>query len=227
MRMRWMAVLAALLLLAGCGGVNKQGGTTPASPAANYQKPAQTAPPAESKPAKQWKEPPAMQIDPSKQYLATLNTDQGEIKIELLAKDAPKTVNNFVFLAREGFYDGVVFHRIIKGFMLQGGDPTGTGRGGPGYRFEDELPPKLSYDPGIVAMANAGANTNGSQFFICNGTGCRNLNQMPNYTQFGKVVGGMDVVEKISNLEVVPGGEATPSKPKVPPVIKTVVIEEK
>ncbi len=234
MKMKWMAALVALLMLAGCGGAQQKGATTPTTPAGNYQKPAQTQTqpqaqtPAPPKTPKQWKEPPAMAIDVNKKYFATLKTDQGDIKVELLVKDAPKTVNNFVFLAKEGFYDGVTFHRIIKGFMIQGGDPLGNGTGGPGYRFADELPPKYSYDPGIVAMANAGPNTQGSQFFICNGPGCAaNLNPQPYYTQFGRVVEGMDVVQKISNLEVVPGGEATPSKPKVAPVIKSVVIEEK
>lgn len=232
---RVSALVVAAILLVGCGGAQSPAKTTPASPAPQEKPaeakpaPAQTQPtPAPSKPArKQWSAPPAMQIDPNKQYFATLKTEFGDIRIELFAKDAPNTVNNFVFLAREKFYDGVVFHRIIKGFMIQGGDPTGTGTGGPGYRFADELPVKRSYDPGIVAMANSGPNTQGSQFFICNGQSCRNLNGLPNYTQFGKVVAGMDVVEKISSVPVVAGGEATPSKPVKPPVIQTVVIEEK
>lgn len=168
-----------------------------------------------------------MQIDVSRQYSAVIKTSLGDIEIELFAKDAPNTVNNFVFLAKEGFYEGVKFHRIMKDFMVQTGDPKGTGAGGPGYRFNDELPVKRSYDPGIVAMANAGPNTNGSQFFICNGPSCRNLNSMPNYTQFGKVKSGMDVLEKISGVEVGPSASGEPSVPKVPPVIKSVVIEVK
>lgn len=150
-----------------------------------------------------------MQIDPSKRYLATLRTTKGDITIELLADESPLTVNNFVFLARAGFYDGVKFHRVIKPFMIQTGDPTGTGRGGPGYQFADELPPKHSYEPGIVAMANAGPNTNGSQFFICSGPQAVGLNQYPNYTQFGRVVEGMDVVQALASVPVTAsfGGE--------------------
>lgn len=223
MRTRWIAALAAAVLLVGCGGAQPR---TPASQGTNQQ-PAQNQTPAISQPkaAKQWDKPPEMKIDPDKKYTAVMKTSLGDIKIELFAKDAPKTVNNFVFLAREGFYDGVIFHRIIKDFMIQGGDPTGTGRGGPGYRFEDELPVKRSYEPGIVAMANAGRNTQGSQFFICNGPSCKNLDQLPNYTQFGKVVEGMETVAKLSSVEVVmANGEM--SKPKVPPVIQSVTIVE-
>ena len=118
--------------------------------------------------AKQYSSPPAMQIDPEKSYSATFKTAQGDIVVELFAKEAPVTVNNFVFLAREGFYDNTTFHRVIAGFMAQGGDPTGTGRGGPGYRFDDEAGAlALKHDgPGVLSMANAGPNTNGSQFFI-------------------------------------------------------------
>lgn len=115
----------------------------------------------------QWNAPPALVIDPKKTYTATLKTDKGDIFIELFADKTPKTVNNFVFLARAGFYDGTIFHRVIDDFMAQAGDPTGTGRGGPGYRFPDEFHPTLRHDkPGILSMANAGPNTNGSQFFI-------------------------------------------------------------
>ncbi len=108
-----------------------------------------------------------MQIDPTKTYIATIKTDKGEMRLKLHADKVPMTVNNFVFLARSGFYDGVTFHRVIKDFMIQAGDPTGTGRGGPGYRFPDEFHPELRHDgPGVLSMANAGPNTNGSQFFI-------------------------------------------------------------
>lgn len=111
--------------------------------------------------------PPAIQIDPHKTYVATFETEKGDIVVELFADKAPNTVNNFVFLARQGFYDNTTFHRVIAGFMAQGGDPSGTGRGGPGYRFDDEFHPDLKHDrPGILSMANAGAGTNGSQFFI-------------------------------------------------------------
>lgn len=115
----------------------------------------------------QWSSPPQMEIDSMKKYTAVLDTDKGEIKLELFADKTPNTVNNFVFLARQGFYDDTIFHRVIADFMVQGGDPQGTGRGGPGYRFEDEFHPDLKHDKrGVLSMANAGPNTNGSQFFI-------------------------------------------------------------
>jgi cyclophilin family peptidyl-prolyl cis-trans isomerase len=118
--------------------------------------------------AKQYNAPPEMQIEPDKNYTATLKTAKGDIVVDLFAKEAPVTVNNFVFLARDGFYDDTTFHRVINGFMAQAGDPTGTGRGGPGYKFADEQSAlALGHDgPGILSMANAGPNTNGSQFFI-------------------------------------------------------------
>lgn len=177
----------------------------------------------------QWNQAPAMQIDSNKAYFATLQTTMGDVRIELFVKDAPITVNNFVFLARQGYYDNVVFHRIMQGFMIQGGDPQGTGGGGPGYTIPDELPPKRSYEPGIVAMAKTNRpDSAGSQFFICNGAHCAAaLDGNPVYPQFGKVVSGMDVVEKISAVQVgaQPGGER--SKPLHEVWIKTVVIEEK
>ena len=116
---------------------------------------------------KQWNTPPAMEIDVKKRYVATLSTSKGDVVIELYPELAPKTVNNFVFLIRQGFYDGVTFHRVIDSFMTQGGDPTGTGRGGPGYKFEDEFAGNtLQHQAGALSMANAGPNTNGSQFFL-------------------------------------------------------------
>ena len=116
---------------------------------------------------KQWNNPPEMVIDPKKNYKAVMKTDLGDFTLELFADKTPKTVNNFVFLAREGFYDGTIFHRVIDDFMVQGGDPTGTGRGGPGYRFGDEFHPSLKHNKrGVLSMANAGPGTNGSQFFI-------------------------------------------------------------
>lgn len=140
--------------------------------------------------------PPPMTIDPQKRYIATIVTEKGDIVIELHADKAPKTVNNFVFLAREGFYDGTTFHRVIPGFMAQGGDPTGKGTGGPGYTFEDEFHPDLKHDgPGVLSMANAGPNTNGSQFFIT-------FDATPwldgHHTVFGHVIEGMDVLLSIS-----------------------------
>jgi peptidyl-prolyl cis-trans isomerase B (cyclophilin B) len=143
--------------------------------------------------SKQYPNPPAMAIDPSKKYTATFTTSRGEIVCELFAKEAPKTVNNFVFLARDKFYDGTVFHRVIADFMVQGGDPTGTGRGGPGYRFEDEFkgnPHK--HQVGTLAMANAGPGTNGSQFFI---THIKTDWLDGKHTVFGKVTKGQDVVD--------------------------------
>src|ERR1700690_1251654 len=120
--------------------------------------------------SKQYSNPPAMAIDPHKKYKATLTTSRGEIVCELFAKEAPKTVNNFVFLARDKFYDGTVFHRVIADFMVQGGDPTGSGRGGPGYRFEDEFKGNpLRHERGVISMANSGPGTNGSQVFITHG----------------------------------------------------------
>jgi len=145
--------------------------------------------------AKQWTTPPAMQIDPKKNYKAHMKTDKGTMVIELYADKTPKTVNNFVFLAREGYYDNVIFHRVIDNFMVQGGDPTGTGRGGPGYKFGDELDPSLKHDKqGILSMANAGPGTNGSQFFITHGP-TPHLNGK--HTLFGQVVEGLDVLMSI------------------------------
>ncbi|HSW58921.1 MAG TPA: peptidylprolyl isomerase [Dehalococcoidales bacterium] len=173
-----------------------------------------------------WTTPPAMAIDKNKKYYATVDTTLGKFKIEFFTADAPQTVNNFIFLANQGYFNGVIFHRIIKSFMIQTGDPTGTGSGGPGYRFNDELPVKRQYAPGIVAMANAGPNTNGSQFFICTGEDSKSLNNYPDYTQFGQIVEGMDVVLKIAAVKVVSNGREM-SKPVEAPVIKSVTISEK
>lgn len=145
--------------------------------------------------ARQWAAPPPMTIDPSKRYRVRLETDRGAIALELYPQHAPKTVNNFVFLAREGFYDGVTFHRVIEDFMIQGGDPTGTGRGGPGYRFEDEIRGNpLRHETGVISMANAGPHTNGSQFFI---THAPQPHLDGKHTVFGKVVEGQEVVDAI------------------------------
>lgn len=142
--------------------------------------------------ARQYRTPPPMVIDPQKKYRAILRTGKGEIEVELFADKVPVTVNNFVFLAREGFYNNTTFHRVIKNFMIQGGDPTGTGRGGPGYRFNDEFHPDLRHDgPGVLSMANAGPNTNGSQFFI---THVATPWLDGKHAVFGRVIRGMDVV---------------------------------
>jgi len=144
---------------------------------------------------KQWNSPPAMQIDEKKMYGITIETCRGTMELELYPQHAPKTVNNFVFLAQEGFYDGVVFHRVIPDFVIQGGDPTGTGRGGPGYRFEDECTGNpLIHERGAISMANAGPNTNGSQFFIAPSPQ-PHLNGK--HTVFGKVVKGLEVVDAV------------------------------
>lgn len=150
--------------------------------------------------SKQYTSPPEMQIDPKKQYTATIATNRGDIVLALDAQHAPKTVNNFVFLAGEGFYDGVTFHRVIRDFMIQGGDPTGTGSGGPGYRFEDEVRNNpLKHETGVISMANAGPNTNGSQFFI---THSPQPHLNGKHTVFGKVTSGMNVVNAIRQGDV-------------------------
>jgi cyclophilin family peptidyl-prolyl cis-trans isomerase len=151
-----------------------------------------------SAPKKQrFTQPPEMGIDSSKRYTATMETSMGNLVIALDAIAAPKTVNNFVFLAAQHYYDGVIFHRIIKNFMCQGGDPEASGRGGPGYKFTDELPAKGKYQIGSLAMANAGPNTNGSQFFVVSGpSGC---SLPPSYSLFGQVVKGLDIVEAMHN----------------------------
>ena len=144
-------------------------------------------------PAKRYNAPPQMQIETNRTYHVVIKTNKGDIQLELNPAEAPMTVNNFVALARDGYYDGVTFHRVVPRFVIQGGDPTGTGSGGPGYQFQDEAV-KRPYKAGTVAMANAGPNTNGSQFFIC-------LEDQPglppNYTIFGDTVAGMDVVRNI------------------------------
>ncbi len=162
-----------------------------------------------------------MAIDPNNNYIATIHTNLGDFTVELFASEAPLTVNNFVFLSREGFYDGVLFHRVIKEFMVQTGDPRGDGTGGPGYRFEDE-PVSRSYSRGIVAMANAGPNTNGSQFFIVHGT---NVNLPPSYTIFGQVSSGLDTVDLIANTPVQPSLRGEVSSPTEPLLIESIEIE--
>jgi peptidylprolyl isomerase len=147
--------------------------------------------------------PPPMCIDPAKNYTATMETSMGTLTIELDPRAAPKTVNSFVFLARYHYYDDIIFHRIIKGFVCQGGDPTGTGRGGPGYKFEDELPKPGQYELGSVAMANAGPNTNGSQFFLISGRSGMQL--PPAYALFGKIVKGLDVLDAMEKVATGPG----------------------
>nr|WP_116192494.1 peptidylprolyl isomerase [Paenibacillus taihuensis] len=178
---------------------------------------------------KSWKEMPKMSIDTAKAYSAVVKTNKGEFTIDLYAKDAPKTVNNFVFLSKEKYYEGVKFHRIIQSFMIQGGDPTGTGSGGPGYTIPDELNNGHKYEDGTIAMANTGQpGSGGSQFFICTGPDAKFLNSMPNYTIFGKVSKGMDVVKAIAATPVGPGnGEQQDSKPTKDVHIESIAISEK
>ena len=236
-----MTGIVATLIFAGCGFIPNPTAPQPdeptAAPAAATQAPqptptaisgtgASAAQPAAPSPTvmvnqghsvKQWPSPPPMTIDPASSYTAVLNTSAGAITVELLAGEAPNTVNNFVFLARQGFYDNVIFHRTIEGFMIQGGDPTGTGGGGPGYRFADE-PVQRPYSRGILAMANAGPNTNGSQFFIMHA----DYPLPPNYTIFGQAVAGLETIDAIATAPTQPGGEG--STPVNPVVIQSVEI---
>lgn len=167
---------------------------------------------------KQWSKPPEMEIDPKKKYTAQMHTDVGTMIIELFADKTPNTVNNFIFLARQGFYEGVIFHRVIADFMAQGGDPSGTGSGGPGYKFKDEFHPSLRHDKqGILSMANAGPNTNGSQFFI---THVPTPHLDDRHSVFGQVVEGLDVLMAIK--------PRNPQAPEYPGVkIQTIDIIER
>ena len=161
---------------------------------------------------------PPMTIDPDKRYTATMITSKGSLTISLDPIAAPRAVNSFVFLARYHYFDGIVFHRIIPGFVIQGGDPTGSGSGGPGYRFVDELPAPGRYELGSLAMANAGPDTNGSQFFIISGPDGVRL--PPSYSLFGKVVSGLDVVAALDGVGTRSG------KPSETVTIESVTIEE-
>ena len=166
--------------------------------------------------SKQYSSAPALTIDPAKSYTAVIETTAGTLTAELYPGDAPKTVNNFVFLAREGFYAGVIFHRVIDGFMIQGGDPTGTGSGGPGYKFADE-PVQRKYSRGTLAMANAGPNTNGSQFFVMHA----DYGLPPSYTIFGKLTAGEDIVDAIATAK-----KNRQDRPDAPVSINSITITE-
>jgi cyclophilin family peptidyl-prolyl cis-trans isomerase len=169
---------------------------------------------------KSWDKAPDMQIDANKSYTATIETTKGKIVLKLFPKEAPKTVNNFVFLARQGFYNGTIFHRVIPGFMIQGGDPMGVGVGGPGYKFENENKNSAhGFTPGTLAMANAGPDTNGSQFFIMDGTA-----GLPaaGYTIFGELTQGQDIVRAIATS---PRNEQ--DRPNTTITMTSVTIEEK
>jgi cyclophilin family peptidyl-prolyl cis-trans isomerase len=165
---------------------------------------------------KSYPKAPEMTIDPAKTYKATIETTAGTMEANLFASEAPQTVNNFVFLARDGYYEDVIFHRVIKGFMIQGGDPTGTGTGGPGYRFKDE-PVTREYKRGTLAMANAGPNTNGSQFFVMHA----DYPLPPNYTIFGKLTAGEDVIDAIATAKT-----GASDRPAEPVAIKSISIAE-
>lgn len=168
---------------------------------------------------REYAQPPEMTIDSEGSYSADIRTNQGTISVELYAEDAPLTVNNFIFLAQQGFYDGVIFHRVIPDFMIQGGDPTGTGGGGPGYRFRDEIVPSLIFDgPGILAMANAGPGTNGSQFFI---TVAATPHLTGNHTIFGRVTAGQEVADSISKVPTSRG-----NRPREEVAIQSIEIKE-
>jgi peptidylprolyl isomerase len=163
--------------------------------------------------------PPPMCIDPAKSYTAEMVTSMGSLTIALDPIQAPNTVNSFVFLARYHYYDGIIFHRVIKDFVCQGGDPTGTGRGGPGYQFADELPKAGRYEIGSVAMANAGPNTNGSQFFLISGN--QGVRLPPQYALFGKIVKGLDVLEAMQSVDT-----DRSDRPKDDVIIQSVTITE-
>lgn len=202
-----IAGIATLPVLAGCGSADSA--STAADTTASATTPAAGA--------KTWSAAPAMSIDVNAAYTAAMRTSEGEITIALDPTQAPTTVNNFVFLSKQGFFDGLTFHRVIPGFMIQGGDPTGTGSGGPGYSFPDELPTAGQYKIGSVAMANAGSDTNGSQFFIV--TGANGVSLPPSYSLFGQVTAGQSIADAISN---VPRDAA--DKPNSPVTITEVTI---
>ena len=163
--------------------------------------------------------PMPMTIDPEKSYQATISTSLGDMVAYLHPSKAPKTVNNFVNPARYHYYDGLIFHRVINGFMIQGGCPEGSGRGGPGYRFEDELPQRGQYEIGSLAMANAGPNTNGSQFFIVSGPSGVGL--PPSYSLFGKLISGLEVLEEIQKVQT-----DRSDRPGTDVVINSITIDE-
>ncbi|MFN2589451.1 MAG: peptidylprolyl isomerase [Actinomycetota bacterium] len=166
-----------------------------------------------------WPTPPGVEIDTDRRYTVTFDTTMGSFAADLFAAEAPRTVNNFVFLARQGFYDGLTFHRVIPAFVIQGGDPRGTGTGDAGYKFDDELDNDLTYELGTLAMANAGPNTNGSQFFVVAGPNGQALPK--NYSIFGRVTDGIEVVQAIAGVPTGPG-----DRPLRPVVMERVAVRE-
>lgn len=203
---------------------SRDANTTTIATEAETGQTAATPPPDSTAKRKQWDAPPAMTIDPARTYTATIETNKGTIVAELLPKESPNAVNNFVFLARQGFYRNVPVHRVVKGFVIQSGDPTGTGGGGPGYNIEDD-PVTGSYTRGVLAMANTGApNSGGSQFFIT--LADLNATLTKTYPIFGRVTKGMDVADKIAQTPVVDGGSGEQSKPTEPVTITNIAIAE-
>jgi cyclophilin family peptidyl-prolyl cis-trans isomerase len=211
----------------------RQTGTVDPQPAPETVACGAEAPKSAGKPKPQFSGPPPMKIDPKKTYIATMVTSCGTIEIELDPKTAPQTVNSFVFLANQGYFDGQYIHRIDTSIdVLQGGDPTGTGSGGPGYAIPDELQGGEQYAPGVFAMANAGANTGGSQFFIITGDNGHNLDSNPNYTIFGHVISGLDVAQRIQKLPIkdpaaAQQGDLSGQAPKQAVYFDSVTITEK
>lgn len=234
-RMRVAAVALGFgllsILLTSCGAGVRPTPTGGASvgtavPAAGSQPSGAVAPAASSAATarKQYSAAPPTTIDQNKTYIATIKTNQGDIKVQLDPKNAPITVNNFVFLARDGYYNNVPFHRVMKNFMVQSGDPTGTGTGSPGYTIPDELV-KGNYQEGSIAMANTGQpNSGGAQFFICEGNGCQSLPKT--YSLFGQVTDGLDVLHKIADVPVTNSASGEKSKPTQQLTINTVEISE-
>lgn len=225
-----MLLLAAMLSLSALM-VAAQDATPQASPAVDVGTPIETLDCWSDKPDSsvagypQYPGVPEMKIDSTKAYYATVVTNRGTFVMQLYADVAPVTVNNFICLATNNYYDGVIFHRVIRDFMIQTGDPTGTGRGGPGYQFNDELPgEELNYIEGSVSMANAGPNTNGSQWFISSGNNSGRLQK--NYTIFGQVVEGQDVVKTISEVPVSMNAQGEQSVPGATITVLDIIISE-
>ena len=210
--MKWMPPVSAVvvtILLLGCGGEK-----APLT-AQETEVPTRGTPK-----VKQYSQPPPMTLDLTREYSANIETNKGPMTVRLLSKEVPVAVNNFIFLAREGYYDNAPFHRIIKDFMVQSGDPTGTGSGGPGYTFEDEAV-RRNYTRGIIAMANSGPNTNGSQFFIMHKA---KFDMLKQFTIFGVVIFGMKVVDAIAETPVTASATGELSKPIEDVIIKSIEI---
>ena len=218
---RILPILILLLLIGGMGFLiikNQPVGQGTPSTNDSLQKPGNQT---DLKPTGQEKTMPAMTIDKTKKYQAIIKTTDGDMTIDLYADKTPITVNNFVTLAKNNFYNNTIFHRIIKGFMIQGGDPTGTGTGGPGYQFDDE-PITDDYTRGTIAMANSGPNTNGSQFFIMH----QDYNLPKNYVIFGKLSSGLDTLDKLAETEVTSSPNGENSQPVKAPIINSIEIIE-